>query len=274
MENWDDLRYCLALYRSGTMTDAAKMLGANVATVSRRIQRLTEELGQTLFVKEGAVWVATRLGTDLALLAQATEDMILHTAPTEAMYASGSLVRISCAVQIMQCGLFRDLPKFLDENEDIRIRTLIRDQSLALNESDIRIGFEEPREGRLVRRRLGEMQMVACCARHHRDALEDWIEVIYSDEQRETSFGLHGHFGSQPRVELEGLNILHDVLLQTKTAAVVPLAFLKLHEDLVEAPIDITLAPLPIWISFHASRRLDPVVRLAEQFIERAVKTV
>lgn len=274
MENWDDLRYCLALYRSGTMTDAAKMLGANVATVSRRIQRVTEELGQTLFVKEGAIWVPTRLGTDVALLAQATEDMILHTAPNEATYASGSLVRISCAVQIMQCGLFNDLPRFLEENQDIRIRAVIRDQSLALNESDIRIGFEEPREGRLVRRRLGEMQMVACCAKHHRDELEDWIEVIYSEEQSEASFGLQGHFGSQPRVELEGLNILHGVLNRTKTAAVVPLAFLKLNDDLVEAPIDLSLAPLPIWISFHDSRRLDPVVRLAEQFIEGAIKSV
>ncbi|MEM9343546.1 MAG: LysR family transcriptional regulator [Pseudomonadota bacterium] len=274
MENWDDLRYCLALYRSGTMTGAAKMLGANVGTVSRRIQRMTEEMGQTLFVKEGAVWVATRLGTDLALLAQATEDMIQHTAPTDPSYASGSLVRISCAVQIMQCGLFQSLPEFLAENPDIRMRVLVREQSLALNESDIRVGFDEPKEGRLVRRRLGEMPMVACCAKAHRDALEDWIEVIYSDEHPEASFGLHGHLGLQPRMELEGLNILHGILLQTKAAAVVPLAFLKLHDDLVKAPIDITFAPLPVWISFHDSRRLDPLVRVAEQFIESAVKAI
>ncbi len=41
MQNWDDLKFCLALHRSGTMTDAARILDTNVATVSRRIARMT-----------------------------------------------------------------------------------------------------------------------------------------------------------------------------------------------------------------------------------------
>lgn len=43
MQNWDDLKYCLALDEFRTMTAAAKALGTNTATVSRRIERLTEE---------------------------------------------------------------------------------------------------------------------------------------------------------------------------------------------------------------------------------------
>ncbi|MEY8881037.1 LysR family transcriptional regulator [Donghicola sp. XS_ASV15] len=39
MENWNDLRICLALHRYGTMSAAASVIGANVATVSRRIHK-------------------------------------------------------------------------------------------------------------------------------------------------------------------------------------------------------------------------------------------
>ena len=52
MQNWDDLKFCLALERYQTMTAAARALGTNTAaTVSRRIDRLTEEAGEPLFSK-------------------------------------------------------------------------------------------------------------------------------------------------------------------------------------------------------------------------------
>ena len=37
LKNWDDLKFCLALDRYGTMTAAADHLDTNTATVSRRI---------------------------------------------------------------------------------------------------------------------------------------------------------------------------------------------------------------------------------------------
>ena len=50
VQNWDDLKYCLALDEFRTMTAAAKALGTNTATVSRHLERLTEEAGQPLFI--------------------------------------------------------------------------------------------------------------------------------------------------------------------------------------------------------------------------------
>ena len=48
MQNWHDSKFCLALERYQTMTAAARALGTNTATVSRRIERLTEEAGELL----------------------------------------------------------------------------------------------------------------------------------------------------------------------------------------------------------------------------------
>lgn len=49
MENWDDLKYALAIYRHGTLSGAARTLGVNHATVSRRLSTLETQMGARLF---------------------------------------------------------------------------------------------------------------------------------------------------------------------------------------------------------------------------------
>ena len=52
MQNWDDLKFCLALERYQTMTAAARAVGTNTTTVSRRIDRLTEAAGEPIFLRD------------------------------------------------------------------------------------------------------------------------------------------------------------------------------------------------------------------------------
>ena len=47
--NWDDLRFLLAIYRQQTLSGAARDLGVNHTTVSRRLQALEERIGSRLF---------------------------------------------------------------------------------------------------------------------------------------------------------------------------------------------------------------------------------
>lgn len=51
MDNWDDLRFVVALARYGSMANAARHLRTNTATVSRRIKRLNESANAALFLK-------------------------------------------------------------------------------------------------------------------------------------------------------------------------------------------------------------------------------
>ena len=55
---WDDLgKFVLAMKRHGTMPPAARHLNANVATVSRRLERVSHELAIPLFEKRGTGFV-------------------------------------------------------------------------------------------------------------------------------------------------------------------------------------------------------------------------
>ncbi|MGB7244483.1 MAG: LysR family transcriptional regulator, partial [Sulfitobacter sp.] len=48
-ENWDDLRYVLAVAETGSVLQAAKHLGVNHATVLRRVRAFEEQHGTVLF---------------------------------------------------------------------------------------------------------------------------------------------------------------------------------------------------------------------------------
>ena len=62
MMNWDDLRFLLAVARSGSMSGAARALKVNHATVIRRVRSLEEQLGTSLFDRVGHTYVITPAG--------------------------------------------------------------------------------------------------------------------------------------------------------------------------------------------------------------------
>ena len=48
-QNWDDLRFFLAVARAGTLSGAARSLGVTHSTVFRRLGAFEERLGVRLF---------------------------------------------------------------------------------------------------------------------------------------------------------------------------------------------------------------------------------
>lgn len=71
--NWNDTPAFLAVARTGTLTGAASALGAGVATVSRRIERLEAALGVPLFARAQTGYQLTDEGTALLPRAEALE---------------------------------------------------------------------------------------------------------------------------------------------------------------------------------------------------------
>lgn len=74
MENWDEVRTAYQVARLGTVSGAAEVLGVHHATVIRHIDALEARLGVKLFQRHARGYTPTEAGTDLARVAQATED--------------------------------------------------------------------------------------------------------------------------------------------------------------------------------------------------------
>lgn len=72
--NWDDLRVFLAVARSTTLSDAARKLGVNQTTVTRRLDTLESRLGVRLFDRAPSGVSATAAAADIMHVAERVED--------------------------------------------------------------------------------------------------------------------------------------------------------------------------------------------------------
>lgn len=75
--DWDDLRVFLAVHRAGTLRGAARALGVNHATVTRRLAQLEGALGSDLFERRPEGLVPSQAGEDLVAAAERVEGELL-----------------------------------------------------------------------------------------------------------------------------------------------------------------------------------------------------
>lgn len=64
--DWDDLRFLLAVAKSGSLSAAAKELKVEHTTVSRRLRRLEAALARPLFVVDSVGYRLTAFGEEAA----------------------------------------------------------------------------------------------------------------------------------------------------------------------------------------------------------------
>ncbi len=74
--SWDDLNTVLAVVRAGSLSAAARTLGVNHSTVSRRLSALEKATGHTLFRRLARGYVATAAGEQLVAAAERMESEV------------------------------------------------------------------------------------------------------------------------------------------------------------------------------------------------------
>ena len=75
--DWDDLRYFLAVARAGRLTAAARRLGADHTTVSRRLASLEAALQAKLFERKPQGYSLTEQGERLLEKAETMESQAM-----------------------------------------------------------------------------------------------------------------------------------------------------------------------------------------------------
>ncbi|NNJ75704.1 MAG: LysR family transcriptional regulator, partial [Anderseniella sp.] len=75
MNNWDDIRFFLAVARSGSVRGAASLLDVTHSTVLRRMSQLEAEVGARLFDKLPTGYTLTGAGDEILELAGSMESL-------------------------------------------------------------------------------------------------------------------------------------------------------------------------------------------------------
>lgn len=156
---WDNLRFFLAVARSGSLTAASNQLKSSAATVSRRIESLEETLSITLFSHHQTGYQLTDEGKVLFENAEQVEDAVLSLeqgAMTQNTDVSG-VVRLATAENFANFLLTPELPGLLATHPGIVIEMVpgIGSINLTKREADIALRMARPQQGNVVVRKLG-----------------------------------------------------------------------------------------------------------------------
>jgi DNA-binding transcriptional LysR family regulator len=171
--NWDDLRYFLAVARTGTLSAAAARLGTEHTTVGRRIRTLEEGLGARLFHRSNLGYALTEDGANLLGVAEAMESAFLSaSAATGAAQTVSGTVRIGAPDGFGSVFLAPRMHRLTARHPglEVEIMATARIFSLSKREADIVIGLTAPQQARVVARRLTDYRLFVYAAESYRAA--------------------------------------------------------------------------------------------------------
>jgi DNA-binding transcriptional LysR family regulator len=158
MQDWDDIRYFLALARTGSTTAAAKLLAVNHSTVSRRIGQLEDRIGARLFDRLASGAVPTAAGAALVGVAEQVERRATEFsrgASAEDARLAGRLV-VTAPSLLTSYVLMPMVADFAARHPDIELEVVASDQvaSLTRHEADIAIRATAAPQDTLMGHRL------------------------------------------------------------------------------------------------------------------------
>jgi DNA-binding transcriptional LysR family regulator len=141
--DWNDVRFFLALARSGSVRAAGASLGVSHSTVARRVEALEDELAARLFDRSRDGYALTDAGKQMVVTAERVEremaDLQRDLAGRDERLAG--LVSLTCCDEYVSEMLLEDLTSFCGSFPDIElgITTDSRAFDLSKREADIAV---------------------------------------------------------------------------------------------------------------------------------------
>lgn len=260
--NWDDLKFCLALHRYGTMSEAAKHLNSNAATVSRRIERLSHLNSEPLFVKDGPKWTPSTFADQLADLATEIEERLQMDGPlVQPNTPEQRKIKVAAPVLIMQMGYLHNIWKLLRNRPHLSLHADIKKASLAYGEADLALSLDEPREGKIIRRAISQEVWRVYGAKKFSNRYEGWARVVEENVPADTIYdSLRKHFGKEESFSVVGVNLMRDVIQNAPLMSLFPERFGDQHDDL-HCVQTFGSIKTTVWLSYHYTRRNDKTLR-------------
>ncbi len=187
--DWNDLRYLLAVARGGTLAGAAKGLGVDDSTVSRRVARLEARLEARLFERAGDGRLRpTPAGAEAVERAERMELEVegLRDSVTGADTVCAGTVRLTSVPLLVNRLLVPALPGLLDRHPALNLELVAdpSDLSLRRREADMALRLARPRSGgrSVLARRIGTLRYEVYAATSLPAAAEASLPWVTYDE--------------------------------------------------------------------------------------------
>ena len=281
--NWDDLRYCLAVAKEGSVTAAARKLEVNHTTVSRRITALEHELKVNLFDRSTTGWLVTPVGeTILGSAEHMAEEVnsIRRLVHADRQELRGKL-RVTAVDTCIERLLLKPLKDFARRYPDIEIELIASTEVMDLSVHDADIAF-----------RTTSQPPPNVVGKH----IADFAQAIYATPELRAQYAAApqsvsaivwnwmaaagaapewlatGFPGMPMRYRVNSLNIAFELAKQGMGFAQLPCALGDMAPELRRVPTDYRAAAPGFWVLSHIDLRTTARIRIFRDFMLEAIE--
>ncbi|TNE47256.1 MAG: LysR family transcriptional regulator [Deltaproteobacteria bacterium] len=161
--DWNDLRVFVAIASTGSYTKAARKLGMSIATVSRRLERLEDNLGRKLFRRHSSGLTLTPESEELLEYARSVLDRVFAFARAaeqreeellEGKVTVTTIESLATKVVAPSLATFRSLYPQIQ----IILRSEMHTVNLARRSADIALRVVRPKESRVVAQKVARLK--------------------------------------------------------------------------------------------------------------------
>lgn len=191
----DDLRYLLALARTGRLVAAASALGVDHTTVSRRITALEKGIGHRLVERGADGWELTDIGRSVAESARPIEEAIENVVNTASGGDQASLrgkVRVTAPDGFGTIFVAPALTRIQRDHPHLSVELITATRELTLHQSgfDLAVAVGSPSGSRLVTEKLTDYSLSLYAAQGYLDEhgipksmedLRDHVLIFYTE---------------------------------------------------------------------------------------------
>ena len=283
--NWDDLKYFLAVARTGTLRGGADSIQVNHTTLTRRLSVMEERVGSRLFDRSKQGLVLTQLGEDLMPHAERVETEMSAASRVivgQDAQPSGT-VYITLPHGLAMTSLMDDFSAFADLYPDIILNMNFTNdiRDLTRREADVSLRVASEVTDDVVGRKLVQMSQAAYCTREYAERVTDnageGLHLIgwHEPEEATTADWVKNCF--YPKATLKH-RVSELVPLITLAASGLGMAYLACnlgdrHPDLIRAPFQKPIPYRNIWLLLHRDLRNTARVRLFVDFLADRVRS-
>jgi DNA-binding transcriptional LysR family regulator len=287
--DWALVKSFLAVLDAGSVSGAARALGAQQPTLSRHVAELEAQLGAPLFERTGRGVAPTAAALAIAAAARHMQDgaEVLGRALARQREATTGTVRITTSQVAAAWLLPPVLARLRQEEPGVQVELVASNalDNLLRREADIAVRMVRPTQGSLVARKLGDIPIVAAAhesylaragtPRQPADLLQHALLGYDRDETIVRGFASLGLGITREQFALRTDDHLAYGQLVAAGAGIGFVAAYNLaHWPGVRVLLPmLKIPPLSCWLAVHREIRGNRVVRRVYDFLAQALPT-
>jgi len=274
-ENWDDIRFVLAVVDTGSVSGAARVLGVNHATVLRRVASFEERNGGPIFDRSATGYQiaqdklrAIEAAKEVANAVESVERLLKGSAPK----VSG-VVRITSTDSLCLEVLPEIVARMMQDLPDLRIELHSTNAHLDLARlhADISIRPARVLPDDLIGESAGQLRFAV----YHPVGLPDasWLGLrgpllrsVVADWVQDQMDGNTAVAGA------DSFPVLAQMVAQSIGRAVLPSFIGDVTAGIVRADLTLPVADVPVWVATHGDLAETPRLRLVRRVLANALR--